>query len=154
MAMISIRDGTTVFVPWRIQGIVRNEDRLRNYSLHVLEKQNKYLLNCITREQMLASNRLDRFMEKLNNAPRSSEIIARQNKGVMNRIQSKKVQGKTMTWRKKKRLQPKESTAVPAKPHQSSNTRFLPEISTPKQTATLDVPKPSRNLYHLPKAQV
>lgn len=86
MAMINIMEGTMVFVPWRIQGIVRNEERLLSYSIHLLEKQHRYLLSCITREQMIAANKLERFMEKFNSAPKLSAItkssdFGRKNKG-------------------------------------------------------------------------
>lgn len=82
MAMINIKEGTLVFVPWRIQGIVRNEERLLSYSIHLLEKQNKYLLNCITRDQIMATNKLDRFTEKFNKAPRVSTIMAKAKKRI------------------------------------------------------------------------
>lgn len=78
MAMINIKEGTTVFVPWRIQGIVRNEERILNYKTHLLEKQNKYLLNCITRNQLMAANKLEKFNEKFSNAARVSVVLAKE----------------------------------------------------------------------------
>lgn len=77
MAVINIKEGTTIFVPWRIQGIVRNEDRILHYNLHLLEKQYRYLLNCITREQIMATNRLERFLKKFNSAARLSSMMPR-----------------------------------------------------------------------------
>lgn len=77
MAVINIKEGTNVFVPWRIQGIVRNEDRILNYNIHLLEKQNKYLLNCITRDQIMATNRLDKFNDRLDNAARLSSVMTK-----------------------------------------------------------------------------
>lgn len=146
--MLNIRDGTRVFVPWRIQGIVRNEDRLRNYSLDQLEKQNKYLLNCIAREQMLASNRLDRFVEKLNNAPRTSDIMTRGNKGTMSRIQGRKpilVLDRTMTWRHAS-LQPMVSLGQTAPLTKQRSSRLLPDISIPRQAMP---PKKAPHLVYI-----
>lgn len=70
MAVLNIKEGTFVFVPWRIQGIVRNEERLLNKSLHLLDKEKKYLLNCITRDQNMATAKMLRLHEKLKKAPR------------------------------------------------------------------------------------
>ena len=73
MAVLNIKEGTFVFVPWRIQGIVRNEERLLNKSLHLLDKEKKYLLNCITRDQSMATAKMLRLHEKLKKAPRVSQ---------------------------------------------------------------------------------
>lgn len=77
MAMFNIKEGTFVFVPWRIQGIVRNEERVLNYSLHLLEKQHKYLINCLTRDQIMATNKLEGFLEKFGHAPRVSVVMSK-----------------------------------------------------------------------------
>ena len=127
MAMLNIRNGTTVCVPWRIQGIVRNEDRLRVYTLRQLEKQNKYLLNSLAREQMLATNRLGRFMEKLNNASRTSDIMARANK---NHIIQGKNPSPRETWQQQ--LPSSFGQTTPLTKQQESSTPFLPDISIPR----------------------
>ena len=75
--MFNIKEGTFVFVPWRIQGIVRNEERVLNYSLHLLEKQHKYLLNCLTRDQIMAANKLEVFLQKFGRAPRASVVMSK-----------------------------------------------------------------------------
>jgi len=72
MAMIKLKEGTTVFVPWRIQGVIRNEERMLNFQLHLLEKQTKYLVNSITREQLTATKKLEKFNDRLKNAARIS----------------------------------------------------------------------------------
>lgn len=131
MAMINIKEGTLVFVPWRIQGIVRNEERQLNYSIHLLEKQNKYTLNCITRNQNMAINKLARFSEKLHKTPRVSDIMA---KARMTREQARTAATnrrpaltKNKLWDSGKRSLPIQKKTAPLLRSQiSQRTGFLP----------------------------
>ena len=145
MAMINIKEGTLVFVPWRIQGIVRNEERQLNYSIHLLEKQNKYTLNCITRNQNMAINKLARFSEKLNNTPRVSAIMDKARKtreavrtaAINRRPAAMTRRPATMTrkpaamtrskpWEPSKLLPAGQKTAPPLRSQISQRTGFLP----------------------------
>lgn len=165
--MINIKEGTLVFVPWRIQGIVRNEERQLNYSIHLLEKQNKYLLNCITRDQIMATNKLDRFTDKFNKAPRVSTIMAKVKRGTVPDIHrsatlgkiapNSRRQGTQHPWQSGKQLPAipgttaggKQQPAPPLQREKSKRTGFLPR--TPKERKVPPWPIPTAVVKKVPQ---
>lgn len=152
MAMINIKEGTLVFVPWRIQGIVRNEERQLNYSIHLLEKRNKYLLNCITRDQVMATNKLNRFTEKFNRAPKVSTIMAKaktriesENRRTGPAANRRPIAATSRPWESRKILPPlsaagKRQVTPPLKQQMSQRMGFLPR--SPKEREVQQWPPP------------
>jgi hypothetical protein len=151
MAMINIKKGTLVFVPWRIQGIVRNEERQLKSSIRLLEKQNKYVLKCITRNQNTATNKLVKFTEKLNNTPRVSAIMskARQTREQSKVTATNKRLVFTNISKIQKRLPPILSEKQQTAPKQSSQRiGFLPQ--SPRELER-KIPAWSRSIAALKK---
>lgn len=159
MAMINIKEGTLVFVPWRIQGIVRNEERQLNYSIHLLEKQNKYLLNCITRDQIMATNKLDRFTDKFSKAPRVSAIMAKVKRGTVpdlrrlaTMVPNSKKPAATMSrmfWQPGKRLPAipgaAQQPAPPLQQQKSQRIGFLPRSPKERKGPSWPLPNAAGN---------
>ena len=121
--MINIKEGTLVFVPWRIQGIVRNEERQLNYSIRLLEKHKRYVLNCITKDQNTAMNKLAKFSEKLNKTPRVSNI--------MEKAKHTKEHTSRITPIKRRRSEPEPYQRLPSIPSMKKQTPSPPKKQPP-----------------------
>ena len=74
MAMLLTTAGTTVLVPWRIQGAVGNEERVMNHSLKLLAKENVYKIKNLSREMKIAMDKFQDLVESFENCVDVSAI--------------------------------------------------------------------------------
>lgn len=68
MAMLEVREGILVFVPWRIQGIIHTEDRLCHQTIKLLKKQTDYTLKSLALELTMAKKKLQKLKSSLSNS--------------------------------------------------------------------------------------
>ena len=122
--------------PGEYRGLYAMKERILNYNLNLLEKQNKYLVSCITRDQIMATNRLDKFNERLNNAARMSAVLVRNTKHVSANTVSKRSRHVPKPWREK----PKPKQEV-RDHHISKKIGYLPSQCSP---ALRKIPKTVR----------
>ncbi len=85
-----------LLVPWRVQGAVKNEERLLNHSIKLLDKEIKQQMRSITRDQKFYQNKYQKFQDRMNTCvnnnvsttvtesktkvPEAAEVVAEKNK--------------------------------------------------------------------------